>query len=237
MPGLVVGLLAGAIADRVTPLKMILLMECGQMLLAFLLAALVATGDVPIWQMAAILSRRGSASRSSSPAGRCSSMSWSVLRRCPTRSRSALGLFNSTRVIGPALAGICLTYLGATGCFALNGLSYVAAIAAVLSIRLERPERSQPHANFTLRDFLGVYTLEARPAAALGLPDRHVLRRRGDGLRRDDAGIHAPDREGRRHRIQRPPILRRHRRDARGGLRGLTREAAGPRISGRSWAC
>src|SRR5947209_10793461 len=29
MPGLLVGLLAGAIADRVTPLKMILLMECG----------------------------------------------------------------------------------------------------------------------------------------------------------------------------------------------------------------
>ncbi len=65
------------------------------------------------------------------------------------------GLFNATRVIGPALAGVCLTYLGATGCFALNGLSYLAAIVAVLSIRLERPERSQPHANFTLREVLG----------------------------------------------------------------------------------
>src|SRR5262249_43782070 len=36
-----------------------------------------------------------------------------------------------------------------------NGFSYVVAIAAVLSIRLERPERAHPHANFTLREVLG----------------------------------------------------------------------------------
>ena len=31
MPGLFVGLFAGALADRVVPLRMIVLMECGQM--------------------------------------------------------------------------------------------------------------------------------------------------------------------------------------------------------------
>ncbi len=55
MPGLFVGLVAGALADRVVPLTMIVLMECGQMLLAFLLALLVGLGIVQIWQMAAIL--------------------------------------------------------------------------------------------------------------------------------------------------------------------------------------
>ena len=40
------------------------------------------------------------------------------------------GLFNATRVLGPALAGVCLSVLGATGCFALNGVSYLAAIVA-----------------------------------------------------------------------------------------------------------
>ena len=34
-------------------------------------------------------------------------------------------------------------------------MSYLAAIAAVLTIRLERPERVKPHANFTLREVLG----------------------------------------------------------------------------------
>jgi predicted MFS family arabinose efflux permease len=37
----------------------------------------------------------------------------------------------------------------------VNGLSYLAAIVAVLSIRLERPERIQPHATFTFREVLG----------------------------------------------------------------------------------
>jgi hypothetical protein len=55
MPGLLVGLVAGAIADRVAPLRMIILMECGQMALAFLLALLVGLDIVRIWQMAAIL--------------------------------------------------------------------------------------------------------------------------------------------------------------------------------------
>ena len=65
------------------------------------------------------------------------------------------GLFNATRVLGPALAGVCLTFLGATGCFALNGISYLAAIVALSSIRVERRTTSQPHANFTLKEVLG----------------------------------------------------------------------------------
>lgn len=55
MPGLFVGLVAGALADRIVPLTMIVLMECGQMLLTFLLALLVGLGIVQIWHMAAIL--------------------------------------------------------------------------------------------------------------------------------------------------------------------------------------
>ena len=65
------------------------------------------------------------------------------------------GLFNATRVVGPALAGVCLSVFGAFGCFSLNCLSYVAAIAAILSIRL--PERRRPmHAEgFQFKEILG----------------------------------------------------------------------------------
>ena len=52
------------------------------------------------------------------------------------------GLFNATRVLGPALAGVCLSLFGATGCFALNGVSFMAAIAAILSIRLKPRPRA-----------------------------------------------------------------------------------------------
>jgi MFS family permease len=145
LPGIFVGLYAGALADRVAPLRMILLMECAQMALAFALTALVGLQVVHIWQLAAILA---------------------ITRICVTfelPSRQVLffelvgpeilsnaialntGLFNATRVLGPALAGVCLTLFGATGCFALNGVSFMAAIAAVLSIRLVPRPRSHHH--------------------------------------------------------------------------------------------
>lgn len=155
MPGLLVGLLAGAIADRVTPLKMILLMECGQMLLALLLAALVAAGVVPIWQMAAILALTRICVTFEMPSRQVFFYELVGPETLPNAIALSSGLFNATRVIGPALAGVCLSFLGAAGCFALNGFSYIAAIAAVLTIRLERPERARPHAHFTLREVLG----------------------------------------------------------------------------------
>jgi predicted MFS family arabinose efflux permease len=44
--------------------------------------------------------------------------------------------FNLARVVGPMLGGIALSKLGATWCFALNGLSYLAVIATLLMIRV-----------------------------------------------------------------------------------------------------
>jgi MFS family permease len=155
MPGLLVGLVAGAIADRVTPLRMVLAMECGQMLLALLLAALVAAGTVPIWQMAAILALTRICVTFELPSRQVFFYELVGPETLPNAIALTSGLFNATRVIGPALAGVGLAYLGAAGCFAANGLSYLAAIAAILSIRLDRPERSQPHARFTFREVLG----------------------------------------------------------------------------------
>ncbi len=155
LPGLVVGLLAGAVADRVTPLKMIVLMECAQMLLALLLAALVAAGHAAIWQMAAILAVTRICVTFELPSRQVFFYELVGPETLPNAIALSSGLFNATRVVGPALAGVCLTFLGAAACFALNGLSYVAAIVAVLSIRLERPKRTKPHATFTHREVLG----------------------------------------------------------------------------------
>ncbi|GAC1435492.1 MAG: hypothetical protein NVSMB68_07620 [Thermoanaerobaculia bacterium] len=46
--------------------------------------------------------------------------------------------FNLARVIGPILAGIALAKYGATICFGLNGLSFVAVIIALMMIRTPR---------------------------------------------------------------------------------------------------
>ena len=155
MPGLLVGLVAGAIADRVAPLRMIVWMEIGQMVLALLLTLLVGFGVVEIWQMAVILALTRICVTFELPSRQVFFYELVGTETLPNAIALNTGLFNATRVLGPALAGICLATIGATGCFALNTFSYVAAIAALLSIRLERPTKSKPHANFTLGEVLG----------------------------------------------------------------------------------
>ena len=155
MPGLLVGLVAGALADRVAPLRMIVLMECGQMILAFLLTLLVGFQVIAIWQMATILALTRICVTFELPSRQV--FFYELVGPETLSNAIALnsGLFNATRVLGPALAGVCLSTIGATGCFALNTFSYLAAIAALLSIRLERRTKSRPHANFTLGEILG----------------------------------------------------------------------------------
>jgi MFS family permease len=44
--------------------------------------------------------------------------------------------FNSSRIIGPALAGILVSVIGMSGCFFINGVSFLAVIIALFAIRL-----------------------------------------------------------------------------------------------------
>jgi MFS family permease len=143
MPGLLVGLVAGLLADRVPPRRMILLTLSWQTLQATVLAVLVGLGIVEFWQLALILAlgRVGVTFELTSR----QVLLYDLVGVEGLTNAIALnsGLFNATRVIGPALAGICLAALGPTSCFVLNALSYLAAIAAVATISLpaRRPRR------------------------------------------------------------------------------------------------
>ncbi len=134
---------------------MIVLMELGQMMLAFLLSLLVGLGVVQIWQMIVILALARICVTFELPSRQV--FFYELVGPEILSNAIALnsGLFNATRVLGPALAGVCLSVLGATGCFALNGVSYLAAIAAVLSIRLDHREPTVHRDAFTLREILG----------------------------------------------------------------------------------
>ena len=48
-------------------------------------------------------------------------------------------MFNGARIVGPAIAGILVAKIGEGWCFAVNGVSYLAVIAGLLMMRVERP--------------------------------------------------------------------------------------------------
>jgi MFS family permease len=153
LPGLFVGLAAGAMADRVVPRTMILWMQVVQMILAFVLAALVGLGIEQIWQLAVILALTRISVTFEMPSRQVFLYDLVGRERLPNAIALNSGLFNASRVVGPALAGVCLSGLGATSCFALNGVSYVAAIVALLTIPLAH--RRSPGGKGGMAEFLG----------------------------------------------------------------------------------
>jgi predicted MFS family arabinose efflux permease len=154
LPGLLVGLFAGAVADRVAPRRMILLMELIQMALALALALLAGLDAAGFWPMLLILALARVAMTFELPSRQVFFHDLVGRDTLPNAIALNAGLFNATRVIGPALAGISLAALGATACFALNGLSYLAAIVAVFSIRLPAGERAVGRSESRLGELL-----------------------------------------------------------------------------------
>src|SRR5262249_29454857 len=69
-------------------------------------------------------------------------------------------IFNGARVFGPAIAGTFIAWLEAHHvkssegwCFLMNGISFVAVIAALLAMRIEKPE-AKPSDGSALQKFL-----------------------------------------------------------------------------------
>jgi predicted MFS family arabinose efflux permease len=154
LPGILVGLFAGAAADRAAPLGILVVMECGQMALALLMAALVGLDVVQIWQMALILALARICVTFELPSRQVFFYELVGPECLPNAIALNSGLFNVARIVGPALSGVCLSAFGAFGCFALNGLSYLAAIATIASIRLPERQRRAHVQRFQCKEVL-----------------------------------------------------------------------------------
>ncbi len=155
MPGLLIGLFSGAVSDRVAPRAMIVTMEFGQMASAFLLAALVGLGVVQFWQMVVILALARICVAFEVPSRQVFIYDLVGPENLTNAIALNSGLFNATRVLGPALAGVGISALGAAGCFTVNAFSHFAAIAAVIAIRPSpRTRQSQGGKGAAIRDVL-----------------------------------------------------------------------------------
>lgn len=167
MPGLVIGLFAGAVSDRVRPRSMILAMEFGQMCCAFALAILVAAGTIQFWQMAVILALARIFISFELPCRQV--FLYELVGPKSLSNAIALnsGLFNATRVLGPALAGLGLELVGAAWCFALNGISYFGALGTVFAIRIaDRPKPALSGGPAMRSVLAGLYYLHEEPRMA-----------------------------------------------------------------------
>jgi MFS family permease len=143
-PVLLFSFVAGAVSDRVRKRRMLLGTQTALMLQALILAALVWSGHVQFWHVAVLAALYGLANTLDMPARQ--SYVAHLVPRGDLMNAIALNsaVFNGARVVGPAAAGLLVARYGTAAAFLVNGLSFVAVLAALGAIRTEagpRPDR------------------------------------------------------------------------------------------------
>ncbi|MCE5258641.1 MAG: MFS transporter [Chloroflexi bacterium] len=146
LPTLILMLPAGALADRISKKKILLVTQTMMMLCAAVLTVLAVTQRVAIWHIGLLAIILGIAQSFDAPARQSAAIEM-VDDRKDLPSAIALNsmMFNMARIVGPAVGGIVLSSLGAVWCFALNSVSFLAVLIALAFMRFPKQiARAQP---------------------------------------------------------------------------------------------
>jgi MFS family permease len=141
VPSWIFTLYGGVVADRMARRTLLLVTQTVMMALAFMLAALVAAGTVEPWHIAALAFALGVANAFDAPA-RLAFVRELVEREDMTNAIALNAtMFNMGSFAGPAVAGLAYALVGPAWCFALNGLSFVGVIGALILMRIPAQEQ------------------------------------------------------------------------------------------------
>ncbi|HEX4600360.1 MAG TPA: MFS transporter [Gemmatimonadales bacterium] len=162
---------AGIVADRTNKHRLVVITQTLSMLPAFALAALVLTHRVAVWHVAVLAAFLGLVNAFDIPARQAFIVE--LVGKDDLLNAIALNssAFNAARVVGPAVAGVLIGLWGVGVCFLLNGVSYLAVIAALLAMRLpgEGPAPPPTSAWAGLREVVTFLRNDPRVAAVVVL--------------------------------------------------------------------
>ncbi len=149
LPVLVLGLFGGLIADALPKRRTLIVTQAVQMVLAFILFGLTATGVVEVWQIIILALLLGITNAVDMPTRQ--SFVVEMVGRGDVANAVALNsaVFNTARIVGPAVAGLVIGAFDISIAFLLNGLSFLAVIFAYAMMRdrelVSPPVLSRPH--------------------------------------------------------------------------------------------
>lgn len=136
LPVLLFTLWGGVVADRRNKHRMVLFLQTGMLLEALTLAILTATGHVTVHWIMVLAIMAGIFSAFEIPARQAFVVEMVGKEDLFTAVAINSTVFNGTRVIGPAVAGVLLAAAGAAACFFVNAASYLAVLGGLLAMRL-----------------------------------------------------------------------------------------------------
>jgi MFS family permease len=135
LPFTIFGLFAGVVADRIDNRRLVITTQATSMALSAVLATLVLTGTatLPVVYALAILS--SCAIVFDAPGRHALTFQMVGRQELPNAVALNASLFNGSRVIGPALAGVIIAGWGVGACFVINTISFLAVLASLLMMR------------------------------------------------------------------------------------------------------
>ena len=144
LPILIMTLFAGVIVDRVDRRRLIILTQALLMMSAFTLATLTWTGVVRVQYVIMLAAFNGVVSSFDMPGRQAFVVKMVGIEDLSNAIALNSLMFNSARMIGPAVAGLLIAGLGTAMCFFLNGVSYLAVIWSLYAMVIPAETLPQP---------------------------------------------------------------------------------------------
>ena len=141
IPVLLLSPIGGVVTDRLRKRHILLATQATMMVQAFVLAVLVRSGHVRYWHIAVLATIYGLGRAIDIPARQA--FVSDLVGRADVPNAVALNsvVFNGARIVGPAVAGLLIARFGVAPAFFINGVSFLAVLAALLAIRTDgRPD-------------------------------------------------------------------------------------------------
>ncbi len=153
IPAMLLGPLAGSIADRYDRRRILLVTQSLMAVAALALWAAWALGVRNVWAILGLVALSGVVAGINIP-------SWQAFVNDMVPREDLLSAvtlnslqFNAARAFGPAIAGLLLYNFGPTWAFLVNGLSFVFVLVALLLVRTRPHRRASPLSGSFLHQF------------------------------------------------------------------------------------
>jgi MFS family permease len=145
-PFTVFGLVSGVVADRFDNRRLVMATQTASMTVAIALTALAFSGAEVVWLAYALAAAAGTALVFDAPGRHALTFQMVGRDELPNAIALNASLFNGSRVIGPAAAGVIIAAFGVGVCFAINAVSFLAVLTSLWLMRedelvkLDRPD-------------------------------------------------------------------------------------------------
>jgi MFS family permease len=137
LPFFLLSLVAGVFVDRLDTRRLLITTQASAMLVSIVLAVVTLTGLATLPVVYALAALGGLILVFDSPGRQTLTFQMVGPSELPNAVALNSGLFNASRVVGPALAGVTIAVAGVGLCFVVNAVSFLAVLVALKEMRVE----------------------------------------------------------------------------------------------------